>query len=125
MPHTQYTCFSSQNIFLKQRHSKTAFLLLLNIFVPAVEKKKVKIWSALTQIVKVRRSLCGQTKPNRLSAISVAGVLDEPFSQLTPLSRVAVQALGLQSTVHRLEPCPSYVAWRAGMAVLRSAGLAE
>jgi hypothetical protein len=44
----------------------------------------------------------------------MAGVLDEPHSQLTPLSGVAVQAR--QSTYSRLEPCPSYVAWRAGMA---------
>jgi hypothetical protein len=34
----------------------------------------------------------------------VAGVLDEPWSQLAPLS------------LHTLKPCPSYVAWRAGMA---------
>ncbi len=48
--------------------------------------------------------------------ISVAGVLYEPFSQLTPLSEVAVQAC--QS---RLEPCLySYVAW-----LLRRAGWAE
>jgi hypothetical protein len=38
------------------------------------------------------------------------GVLDEPCSQLSPLSGVAVQA-----GQSRLEPCPSYVAWRAGM----------
>jgi hypothetical protein len=43
---------------------------------------------------------------------SVAGVLDEPYSQLVPLSGVDVQA----SQFTRLEPCPSYVAWRAGMA---------
>ncbi len=37
----------------------------------------------------------------------MAGVLDEPYSQLSPLSGVAVQAR--QSTVHRLEhndQCP-------------------
>jgi hypothetical protein len=39
-------------------------------------------------------------------------LLDEPYSQLTPLSGVAVQAR--QATW--LEPCPSFVAWRAGMA---------
>jgi hypothetical protein len=44
----------------------------------------------------------------------VVGVLDEPYSQQTPFSGEAVQAR--QSTVHRLEPCPVYVAWRAGMA---------
>jgi hypothetical protein len=44
--------------------------------------------------------------------LSVTGVLDEPYSQLSPLSGVAIQAR--QST--RLEPCPSYAAWRAGMA---------
>jgi hypothetical protein len=43
-----------------------------------------------------------------------AGVLDEPYSQLSPLSGVAAQAR--QSIGHRLEPCLSYVAWRAGMA---------
>ncbi len=43
---------------------------------------------------------------------SVAGVLDEPFSQLSPLNWVAVQAR--QSTM--LGPCPFYVAWRAGLA---------
>ncbi len=42
----------------------------------------------------------------------VAGVLDEPFSQLTPPSGVAYRPASLR----RLEPCPSYVAWRAGMA---------
>jgi hypothetical protein len=37
---------------------------------------------------------------------AVAGVVDEPYSPLTPLSGVAVWAS--QSTVHRLEPsCPS------------------
>jgi hypothetical protein len=40
----------------------------------------------------------------------VAGVLDEPFSQLIPLSGVAVQA----NT--ETEPCPSYAAWQADMA---------
>jgi hypothetical protein len=95
--------------FWKHRHSKIVFLLLLILSIPAVEKKKVKIWSALTQIVKVRRSQCCQTTPYRLSAM--AGVLDEPYSQLIPLSGVAVQAHSLQ----RLEQCPSYVAWRAGM----------
>jgi hypothetical protein len=44
----------------------------------------------------------------------VAGVSNEPYSQLSPLSGVAVQAR--QSTVHRLESCPSYVAWQAGTA---------
>ena len=44
---------------------------------------------------------------------TLAGVLDEPFSQLTSLSGVAVQA---RQSSGRLEPCPSYVAWRAGMA---------
>jgi hypothetical protein len=44
--------------------------------------------------------------------LPVAGVLDEPYSQLIPLSRVAVQAVSL----HRLEPRLSHVAWRAGMA---------
>jgi hypothetical protein len=42
----------------------------------------------------------------------MAGVLDEPYSQLTLLSGVAGKAASLQ----RLEPCPSYVAWRVGMA---------
>jgi hypothetical protein len=42
----------------------------------------------------------------------MAEVLDEPCSQLTPLSGVPVQARRL----HRLERCPSSVAWRAGMA---------
>ncbi len=37
----------------------------------------------------------------------MAGVLDEPYSELIPLSGVSIQALSL----HRLEPCPSYVAW--------------
>ncbi len=54
-----------------------------------------------------------------LSTKPVAGVLDKPYSQLTPLSRVAVQAH--QSTVHtvgwnRFHPTVLYVAWRAGMA---------
>jgi hypothetical protein len=35
----------------------------------------------------------------------VAGVLDEPFSQLTSLSGVAVQA---RQSTYGLEPCPSY-----------------
>ncbi len=38
----------------------------------------------------------------------MAGVLDEAYSQVTPLSGVAVQAR--QSTLS-----PSYVAWRAGI----------
>jgi hypothetical protein len=41
----------------------------------------------------------------------MAGVLDELYSQLTPLSGVAVQV-----RQYRLEPCPSYVAWWVGMA---------
>ncbi len=49
---------------------------------------------------------------------TVAGVLDDPFSQLTPLSRVAVQAR--RASLQQLEPCPSYVAWRAGLATLLS-----
>ncbi len=44
----------------------------------------------------------------------VAGLLVEPYRQLSPLSGVAVQAR--QSNVHRPKTCPSYVAWRAGMA---------
>jgi len=44
--------------------------------------------------------------------VSEVGVIDEPFSQLTPLSGVAVQA---RQSIHRLEPCLSYVTWRAGM----------
>ncbi len=44
---------------------------------------------------------------------SVAGVRNEPYSQLTPLSEVAIQAR--QSTRLELEPCPSFVAWRTGM----------
>jgi hypothetical protein len=42
---------------------------------------------------------------------TVAGVLDEPSSQLTTLSGVAVQ---VRQSTYRLEPCPSYVACRAG-----------
>jgi hypothetical protein len=44
------------------------------------------------------------------------GVLDEPYSQLIPLSRVAVQARRL----HSLEQCLSCVSWQAGMATLLS-----
>jgi hypothetical protein len=40
--------------------------------------------------------------------VPVAGVLDEPYSQLTPLSGVAVQARQAGTV-----SCPSYVAWRA------------
>jgi hypothetical protein len=48
---------------------------------------------------------------------SVAGVLDEPFSQLIPLSGVAVQARhsGRQSI-----EAGTFVAWRAGMQLLIS-----
>jgi hypothetical protein len=42
---------------------------------------------------------------------AVAGVLDEPYSQLTPLSGVAVQPA---DSLHRLEPCPSYLCSLAG-----------
>ncbi len=45
--------------------------------------------------------------------ITVAGVLDEPYSQLITLSGVAVQA---RQSAYRLELYPSYVAWRASMA---------
>jgi hypothetical protein len=38
----------------------------------------------------------------------MAGALDEPYSQLTPRNGVVVQARPAS-----LEPCPSYVAWRA------------
>jgi hypothetical protein len=41
-----------------------------------------------------------------------AGVLDEPYSQLTPLSGVA----GHRPLVCICVRCPSYVAWRSGMA---------
>jgi hypothetical protein len=47
-----------------------------------------------------------QKRSDPVSACPVAGVLDEPYSPLTPLSEVDVQAASL----HRLEPCPSYVA---------------
>jgi hypothetical protein len=55
----------------------------------------------------------------RLSGSAVAGVLDEPYSQLTPLSGVELPYR--PASLHRLEPCPlskcpSYVACRAGMA---------
>ncbi len=42
----------------------------------------------------------------------IAGVLDESYSQLTPLSEVAVQA---RQSIRRLEPCTFYAAWEAGM----------
>jgi hypothetical protein len=42
----------------------------------------------------------------------VAGVLDEPHSQVNPLSGVAVQ--GSQSTVQSLKPCPSFICSLAG-----------
>jgi hypothetical protein len=45
---------------------------------------------------------------------SVAGVLDEPFSQLTLLSGVALQAR--QSTQAGTVSIICYVAWWAGMA---------
>jgi hypothetical protein len=44
---------------------------------------------------------------------SVAGVLDEPFSQLIPLSGVAVQA-------RQSIEAGTFVAWRAGMPLLIS-----
>ncbi len=56
--------------------------------------------------VKVAGSVHGQ----------LAEVLDELYSQLAPLSGVAV---------HRPGPCPSYVAWRAGMATPLSGLIAE
>jgi hypothetical protein len=43
----------------------------------------------------------------------MAGVLDESYSRISPLSGVAYKPPSL----HRLETCPSYVAWRAGMAI--------
>ena len=43
----------------------------------------------------------------------MAGVLDEPYSQLSPLSGVAVQAR--QSTKAGAVSILQYVAWRAGM----------
>jgi hypothetical protein len=49
----------------------------------------------------------------RLSGSAVAGVLDEPYGQLIPLSGVELPYR--PASLHRLEPCPSYVAWRAGM----------
>jgi hypothetical protein len=49
----------------------------------------------------------------RLSGSAVAGVLDEPYSPLTPLSGVELPYR--PASLHRLEPCPSYVAWRAGV----------
>ncbi len=50
----------------------------------------------------------------RLSGSAVAGVLYEPSSQVTPLSGVELPYR--PASLHRLEPCPSYVAWRAVMA---------
>ncbi len=51
---------------------------------------------------------------------AVAGILDEPFSQLTPLSGVAVQA---RHTLRRLEPCRAgrygYSAERAELSKVR------
>jgi hypothetical protein len=46
----------------------------------------------------------------------VAGVLDEPYSQQSCLYR--------PTSLYRLKLCPSYVAWRAGMATQLS-GLSE
>ncbi len=46
---------------------------------------------------------------------TVAGVLDEPYSQLTPLSGVAVQAR--ESTQAATVSILQYVAWRAGKAI--------
>jgi hypothetical protein len=46
-------------------------------------------------------------------ASHVAGVLDESYCQLTPLSGVGVQR---PACLHRLAPCQFYEAWRAGMA---------
>ncbi len=48
----------------------------------------------------------------------MAGVLDDPHSKLIPLSGVAVQYR--PACLPRLEPCPSYVAWRTGMATQMS-----
>jgi hypothetical protein len=42
----------------------------------------------------------------------VAGVLDEPYSQLTQLSGVKPYR---PASLHRQKLCPSYVAWRAGI----------
>jgi hypothetical protein len=55
----------------------------------------------------------GATPQDHVKRISVAGVLDESYSQLTPLSGVAVQA---RASLHRLKPFPAFVAWWAGMA---------
>jgi hypothetical protein len=62
---------------------------------------------------------CCQNSPVFFVGVECCGgVLDEPYNQLTPLSGVAVASL------HRLETCPSYVAWRGGVAAPLS-GLAE
>jgi hypothetical protein len=53
------------------------------------------------------------TRPTvtRADSYTVAGVLDEPFSQLTPLCGVAVQA---RQSTQAGTGGPSYVAWRDG-----------
>ncbi len=43
------------------------------------------------------------------------GVLDESLSQLIPLQR-SCRTGPPAYIIHRLEPCPSYVAWRTGTA---------
>ncbi len=75
------------------------------------------------KIKKQERSLnivFSETAPLGTTPVStkkaMAGVLDETFSQLTPLSGVAVQRRYRPACLHRLKPCPSCVAWRAGMA---------
>jgi hypothetical protein len=50
--------------------------------------------------------------------LNSGGSFRRPFSQLIPLSRVAVQAR--RASLQQLEPCPSYVAWRTGLATLLS-----
>ncbi len=67
--------------------------------------KQFKI-STLQRECSFRIQICINT--NLEKTVPVAGVLDEPYSQLRPLSGVAVQPASL--------PCPSYVARRAGMA---------
>jgi hypothetical protein len=51
---------------------------------------------------------------------TVAEVLDEPYSQLTPLSGIAIPARqSIYISWNRVQ-YPSYIAYRAGMATLLS-----
>ncbi len=52
--------------------------------------------------------------------IPVVGVLDEALDEPYSAQPAQVSSRTCPPIYRRLEPCPSYVAWRAGMATLLS-----